>query len=421
LERLALKPPVNTKEKAIILISNQPLEKADAIVVLESIQGGEFIYRLRHAASLYRRKWSNKVVISGGVEHPEFGKRPWIGFENILVNLGVEKKDILIEKTSKNTQEQASRVIEIVKRKKLKSIILVASHYHQYRAFLTFLKEIDRCGLKIKIINSPARNLKGDFSLESKNFLTLIDLEFNKIESYKNKFGSIAEYAKVLTYFQSLHNNKKIKMVKKLFSKNFIGPEQLVSISNSLGINVDIINKNVTPDIPWSIRTLKRYSKDYVLILGIPEGKSGKPLTINYMRDYFGIEPNKKEPCLYNQDWYIKEKFASKNTLEYKWYLIKKEIIEKTRAKDPEEIIRKDSEIVFPSAVLTTYTFFAYYFLNKVYLWKNDYIWCSDMDHNGFRIYTGRYFDSDKVNKNGFNIHRYLKMTKRYAVLDIKK
>ena len=199
----------------------------------------------------------------------------------------------------------------------------------------------------------------------------------------------------------------------KIMGKNFIGPNELTSIADDLGIAPI---KNV-PIVSYDAKILKKYSKDFLLVLGVSSNKEGKPLTLNLMRDFFNTDPTMKEPCFYNQDWYMKEKFANATTLKPHWYLIRKNVIKETRGIRPDIIEGKLKKgELLPSAILSTFTFFAYYFLhNGVALWKNDFIWCSDKDKNGDRIYTGRYADPKKINKNGFNIHRYLSIRSVYG------
>lgn len=179
--------------------------------------------------------------------------------------------------------------------------------------------------------------------------------------------------------------------------KNFIGPDELSVVSGKLGIRA---SKNL-PEMPFSKELLKKVKNDAVLILGVPA-------TINGMRDHFGLD-SKRKPCFYNQDWYLKERFAN-NKLKLGWYLISKHVDPKSRAKRPQDI-KQTKKSSFPSAALCTFTFFAYYFHTKgEVLWPHDFIWCSDKDKNGDQIYVGRYTDPLGISKNGFNIHRYLQI-----------
>jgi len=193
-----------------------------------------------------------------------------------------------------------------------------------------------------------------------------------------------------------------IAEAQKIMGKNFIGPKELKKIGSLLGVDVS----DKFPAVPFKKDLLNKIRKDYILILGLP-------VTINKIRESFGYNPKKAEPCFYNQDWYLREEFASKCKLQNKWYLIRKKVVPQTRGKNPEKIKKG----IFPSVVLATFTFFAYYFnSNGEILWENDFIWCKDKDSNGDRIYVGRYKDPKKINKNGFNIHRHLSIRSCYGV-----
>lgn len=205
-----------------------------------------------------------------------------------------------------------------------------------------------------------------------------------------------------------------IKIAKKIMVKNFIGPDELDTISDFLNINK--IDSNNIPTIPFSESILKN-NKNSILALGVNNYKDGGAVTLNSLRSLFGVDPSKKEPCFYNQDWYLSQSFANKG-LEMKWYLINKDIKVGTRGEEPGKIINTlDKTESLPKAVVTAFVFFANYLINKEILWKEDFIWCSDLDDNGDRIYVGRYVDPLGKNKNGFNIHRHLRIRPCYGVV----
>lgn len=205
-----------------------------------------------------------------------------------------------------------------------------------------------------------------------------------------------------------------IKQAKEIFGNNFIGPEQLNFLFKRMNIEYDL-NEVEIPEINYSYHELLDKGEEYILILGLPLLRE-TILSIEKFREVFGVEPAITEPCFYNQDWYLNEDFI-KIPLECNWYLLKKTGIEESRSIQPENLINLDYH--FPSAILCTYTFFAYYFVNNEILWHHDFIWCSDKDHNGDRIYVGKYNDIDGVNKNGFSIHRYLSLRKCYASINV--
>jgi hypothetical protein len=203
-----------------------------------------------------------------------------------------------------------------------------------------------------------------------------------------------------------------------IMGNNFIGPKELCQIADTFPIaGMREFELNV-PTIPYSVEFLENLSSDHILILGTSHSNDDDLLTINKMRSYFGINPSLAEPCFYNQDWYLNHDFASKNTLENKWYFLKKNILDGSRGVEPKniELFVPDKNIL-PSAILCSYVFFAWWLLNDEILWKNDYVWCGDFDNNGDRIYVGHYIDPFGLGKQGFEIHRHLSITKKYGLI----
>lgn len=201
-----------------------------------------------------------------------------------------------------------------------------------------------------------------------------------------------------------------IEEARNIFGKNFIGKEELKVHSDELGIIVP----EIIPSIPYQYDFLVSKADQYILVLGVSTMKSGSALTLLTLRSFFGINPDVSEPCFYNQDWYIKESFVQK-TLELKWYLIRYSVYESSRAVSPDTL--KD-QYSFPSAIQCAFAFFATWFCFSKCLWENDFVWCSDKDHNNDRIYVGKYKDIDGINKSGFSIHRHLALRKTYASID---
>lgn len=179
----------NIREKLNILIFNEPLKKADAIILLE----GDGYFRLSHAADLYKQKWASKIVISGGVIDKNYGSFPAKNLATRLIKMNIAQKDIIIENESRHTREQAINVMDLVKKNKWKKIILVASHYHQLRAFLTFLKVTQEIKIKLQIINSSARDLSWFTKNKWGKRIDLLESEFRKIKEYNKHMASFSE------------------------------------------------------------------------------------------------------------------------------------------------------------------------------------------------------------------------------------
>ena len=111
-----------------------------------------------------------------------------------------------------------------------------------------------------------------------------------------------------------------IKRAQQLFGDNFIGIAELAPLFSKMGLDYQGLN---IPDIEYSIETLEKASKDYILILGIPRLEN-TDISILTFRNIFGTDPDLSEPCFYNQDWYLNEEFIN-ITLELRWYLLKKD------------------------------------------------------------------------------------------------
>jgi len=194
-----------------------------------------------------------------------------------------------------------------------------------------------------------------------------------------------------------------------LFGKNFVGPDELCGLKQALEI------PDVIPEIPFSENLLRDFAGTHVLILSVPRTSQGELVTLLNLRNRFGIDPLVSEPCFYNQDWYLKEAFAAK-PIEFGWNLLQKDLIDRTRGLIPEDF--SDSKKL-PSAVLLSYAFFVYFQAsNGEMLWPNSYVWCNDLDRFGDRIYVGRYIDPTGSSKNGFEIHRHLKIKSTLGAID---
>ncbi|MBR4481228.1 MAG: hypothetical protein IKO86_04930 [Prevotella sp.] len=203
---------------------------------------------------------------------------------------------------------------------------------------------------------------------------------------------------------------EELDRLKQLFRSNLIGPDELKPLIEKLGWGTDVI----IPEMNYTSSQLEQCAKDYLLVMGIPE-IGGKPVTIRTLREAFGFDPDESEPCFYNQDWYMHEDFIDR-TLEPRWYLVRRQVVESSRAVMPEQLMA--DSYAFPSAILCAFAFFAYYFQYGDHLWYHDFVWCCDTDHNGDRIYVGKYHDVDGVNKNGFSVHRHLALRQCYAAVN---
>lgn len=183
------------KIKLITMVLSDPMWPSDAVVCLE----GDGKDRINKTINLFGQKLAKKIVISGGYNNPPFSL-PAKYLVKYLMKRGVLRKNIILEENSQNTYEQGMEVMKIVKKNKWNDIILIASPFHQARAYLTFLKAMKDSGLKIRILNAPVRGLSW-FDKTSLNLsrLQLLEEEFKKIKEYARK-GHIATIEEAIKY-----------------------------------------------------------------------------------------------------------------------------------------------------------------------------------------------------------------------------
>ena len=198
------------------------------------------------------------------------------------------------------------------------------------------------------------------------------------------------------------------KIAKEILGAQYLGPLELRTLPFTVA--------EAAPAVPYSRELLRARRDSHILVFTPETYADGAPITLNSLREKFGVDPHVSEPCMYNQDWYLKEDFAARRTLDGKWHLIQKKVRDDARAKPPEDIEKILKSEGFSTAVTYAFAFFAWWFARGgERLWEHDFVWCSDRDHNNDRVYVGCYEDPSSINKNGFNIHRHLSLRPAYS------
>ncbi|WP_276359579.1 YdcF family protein [Daejeonella sp. H1SJ63] len=186
---------LTNREKFIALVDNDCIQKSDAIVLLE----GDGLNRYQKAVMLFNEKFADKIIFSGGITDYEYGSFPFSDVQPHILNTGVPHEAIIHEDKSLNTKEQAIEVIKLAIQNRWTKLILVATHEHQYRAYLTFLREVIDSGTNIVLYNAPVRNL-GWFSETGWGLrFDRLEKEFDRIERYSD-LGHLATFEEVIEY-----------------------------------------------------------------------------------------------------------------------------------------------------------------------------------------------------------------------------
>ncbi len=186
---------ISERERFIVLVDGDTLKPSDAIVLLE----GDGTSRVDTCVTLWEAGWAPEIVISGGVENPLTGCIHASKLQKRLESAGVPSGHIILEDRSMHTRHQAQEVLNIACANKWKRIILVASHYHQYRAYLTFLKVMFQAGLQLEIYNAPARDLHWFQDTGWGRRFDLLEKEFQKIKEY-SALDHVATFEEAIEY-----------------------------------------------------------------------------------------------------------------------------------------------------------------------------------------------------------------------------
>lgn len=137
------------------LTVQEEIKNADLILVLGGgIDKGRYLtlvssHRLVRGAQLYFEGKANKILVSGGIPGKVNVPEAAVMAQEAR-RLKIPAGDILLEKKSRNTHEQAVEVKKIADSLQMKSILLVTSFSHMKRSLMAFES------LGFKIYPAPA-------------------------------------------------------------------------------------------------------------------------------------------------------------------------------------------------------------------------------------------------------------------------
>lgn len=136
------------------LVAEDPLEKADAILVL----GGTMYERPLEAADLYREGWAPRLFLIR--ELADWGEGelltrgiPYLRGIDIQVDtlqkLGVPREAITVLEQANSTAQEADYAYDLVTRERFASVIVVTSKQHTRRARLVMRRRLDETGARV--------------------------------------------------------------------------------------------------------------------------------------------------------------------------------------------------------------------------------------------------------------------------------
>lgn len=186
---------ITDREKVLAIVDNDCLTQSDAAVLLE----GDGFFRFQKAVDLYNKSIVSKIVFSGNIVDKDYGSFPYEEVKPFILAGGVPEKDIIHEDKSLHTRQQAVEVVKLAMTKGWKKLALVASHEHQYRAYLTFLREVLDTKSGLILYNAPVRNLNWFVDSGWGQRFSRLEAEFERIERY-TAMGHLATADEVIEY-----------------------------------------------------------------------------------------------------------------------------------------------------------------------------------------------------------------------------
>ncbi|RAP34068.1 YdcF family protein [Candidatus Marinamargulisbacteria bacterium SCGC AG-410-N11] len=130
------------------LVYTTDLAKSDAIVVLSGGLGN----RTKLGIDLYKKGLSSKLILSGGQLFRELAAADLMS--EYALELNVKKEDIVLERQSQSTYENATFTLKKLQQLNIRSIIVVTSNFHTKRSFKIFQKVLKGSDIKIQITGS---------------------------------------------------------------------------------------------------------------------------------------------------------------------------------------------------------------------------------------------------------------------------
>lgn len=192
------------REKFIVLLDNEQIQKSDVIVLLE----GDGLARYQKAAVLYKNGIAPKICFSGNFDDKKSGAYVFEVIRPLLIEEGVREEDLLYENKSRNTYEQAVEIMKMAQLYNWKRITIVASHYHIYRAFLTFLSQQKIMKPDLFIDIASVNDLDWYEQTGYGSRIELLSTEIDKINMYQEK-GHVSSYQEGIAYLKWKYSEQK--------------------------------------------------------------------------------------------------------------------------------------------------------------------------------------------------------------------
>lgn len=173
--------------------------------------------------------------------------------------------------------------------------------------------------------------------------------------------------------FRATPSGATLECAWKIMGKNVIDPEK---VAKHLDVAFSVEQLKQLANFPFSESALQECKDTHILV-------AGYPLSIMDIRE-------KASKLFRSQDWYNDEKFATKEKVNLRWYLIRKDIIPDSinkRYQEQTALLTEDEEV--PRACEMAYMIILYYRAKGIRLFEKLYARCQDVTSGGRRVLVG--------------------------------
>ncbi len=177
------------------LVHDDPLEKADAIVVL----AGANVERWLEGVDLYHEGWAPRIVLSPGITEDAERQLRAMGIRypsdvertrDAMTQMRVAPAAIeILPGSLDNTADEAAAVHAVCARSGWRRLIVVTSKYHTRRAQFAFRREFDGTGVRILVRASRYDGARPERWWARRGDVRYVAAELQKLLAYKLGLG----------------------------------------------------------------------------------------------------------------------------------------------------------------------------------------------------------------------------------------
>lgn len=201
------------------------------------------------------------------------------------------------------------------------------------------------------------------------------------------------EKMKNVTAYKNLRSDSAVTMEE---ACEILGKENVHGMNDLKKVFPDLLEWLYNPVIPFSREDLLKAKEQNEILILCLDGIDGKPLTMRHLNELVQKEYDKKDlgKFIYDTEWYEKEDFYCKETMQFGWKLISRECIPDSKNKtfsEQDDLIKKYPEYKRATALEVTYLIAVHILSDEKHerLFEKEYFWTSYATPDGDLVFVG--------------------------------